>query len=315
MIASLIPRLDFSPVPRIEVRIGDDIVGGGEGDGFPVDDIFTDVFPGEPTSSVTVTIPGGTDAVTVWRIVDGLSYKVQGVVRRSWTGSLGVVDHGAPPNADSAYELECFASGSSLGRIPLGTTFLGSSLGPSKIIIQQPFNPNLHAVMTNMAGSWPEIGYGFPGEGVEVEGEGLPSFVGFGPMRTGTVEVDLEAEDRDTAKRLMAVFGTEQLPQIPVWLIRSPNPGLLPKVFYGRVVSLREIDITVGRSKGLGGGGVSRFRATLQQVKQPNPGVVVPALTYSDLVAALGATYPSITSTLTRYSEWSTAWEYSGAAG
>ncbi|WP_433721126.1 hypothetical protein [Microbacterium laevaniformans] len=41
---------------------------------------------------------------------------------------------------------------------------------------------------------------------------------------------------------------------------------------------------------------------------------VTPELTYSDLSAALGGTYSGIAAALPQYSQWSTAWEYTGAA-
>ncbi|MFL2001431.1 hypothetical protein [Microbacterium sp. A1-JK] len=324
MIASLIPHPELAPVPRVEIRLSDlDVYDGGSPSSAGADNLdgggpggTGTEADGGPSALTVVDIPDGTDHITVWRTVDGVAHKVQGAVERPYSGALGVLDHGAPPNALSAYELECTANGEPNGRVPLGSTTLGADLAAEQVIIQQPFNPNLNAIVRNMSGSWPAIVREAPGESIFTEGNSLPLFVGFGPLSgVQALEIDFEAEDRAAAARVWATLGTPANPQLPIWLIRAPNAGLMPRVFYGRVTNLQEIDVTVGISDGTDGGGISRFRATLQQVHQPNPALVVPSLTYPDLAAALGGTYTGIAAVLPRYSDWATAWEYSGAAG
>ncbi|WP_323985883.1 hypothetical protein [Microbacterium plantarum] len=235
---------------------------------------------------------------------------------RPYAGAASAMDFAAPPDATSSYECEFTSQGYPVGNVPLGTVFLPWS-GPDKhVLIQNPLNPSLSALAKNMAGSWPEISRTAPGADVFVEADDLPVFVGGGPL-TGieALAVDFQVPDRQTAARVWATLGTKEQPQVPVWLVRSPNPGLMPRVFYGRVSSLQELDRTVGRSRGAGGGGSSRFRATLIETRQPTPGIIAPSLRYSDLAAALGGTYSGIADVLPRYSEWASAWEYSGAAG
>lgn len=324
MISVLIPHPELTPVPRVELRLTTVDVfdgGGASGAGSTSIDGGTPSSVGAPadggaTAQNTVTIPAGTERVTVWRVVDGIEHKVQGVVGRAYTGSLSILDWAAPPNASSSYLIECFAEdGRTLGRVSAGTTFLPWGGQPGEVIVQNPLNPNLFAVVRNMAGSWPQISRDAPGDDVWAENDALPSYVGFGPQRgVDALNVDFQAQDRATAAKVWATLGTPDAQQMRVWLIRSPNPGLMPKVFYGRVGPLTEVDRTVGRSKGEGGGGSSRFRAVLRETKQPAPALIVPTLRYSDLGAVFG-TYSAIGAALPRYSEWSAAWEYAGASG
>lgn len=323
MISLLIPRPELAPVPRMELRLASlDIVDGGGASGGTSSTLDgggpattgEESDGGSPALNI-VTIPDGTDRVTVLRTVDGITHKVQGAVDRAYSGSLSVLDYAAPPNASSTYEIDCYGGDVSLGRVNAGSTFLPWVGRAGDVIVQNPFNPNLNAVVRNMAGSWQQISRDAPGDAVWSEGESLPTLVGFGPQRgVDALAVDFEAADRATAAKVWATLGTKESPQLRVWLIRSPNPGLMPKVFYGHVGPLAEMDRTVGRSKGARGGGVSRFRASLQETKQPAPALMVPSLRYSDLAAAFG-TYSGIADALPRYQDWASAWEYAGAAG
>lgn len=323
MIASLVAHADFAPVPRVEIRLqevgtlnggtpattGPVLSGGGAAS-------TGDAISGGSAAQTTVVVPETADAFTLWRVDDDRRRKVQGVVGRPYVGEASALDFAAPPNATSSYEVEFTAQGTTVAIASLGSTFLPWT-GPEKhVLIQNPLNPSLNALVKNMAGSWPEITRTAPGEDVQLEDDDLPVFVGAGPLSgIDALSVDFQVPDRESAQRVWATLGTKERRQVPVWIVRSPNPGLMPKVFYGRVSSLQEIDRTVGRSRGLGGGGSSRFRAALIETRQPTPGIIAPLLRYTDLAAAFGGEYTGIAEALPRYSDWASAWEYSGAAG
>lgn len=319
MVASLTPRVDFVPVPRIEVSITDlvEIDGGSAGstgcgvvDGGGVTGPGS-VIDGGSAFRADVVLPAGTDRVTLWRTCENRSMKVRGVVDRTFTGTLGVQDLEAPFEASSSYELQCFDGSTELGTVSLGSAVLPRLEGERWLtLIQQPLNPNLWAVVEEVDINVPSIERDAVGELVLPDGGGYPRLVGFGP-RQGVqgAELVLAAETREVAARVWATLGTPDAQQLQAWLIRSNHP-LLPRVFFCRVGSLREqtFDIHIGGEK-------TRFLSTVTEIESPVPGISIPVLRYTDLVAALGGTYSSIADALPSYAQWATAWEYAGAAG
>lgn len=319
MIATLETYTDFRPVPRVAVALAEvAVVDGGNaaGAGDAVLDGGgvaggTGVADGGSASLTQVVVPDGTDNVTLWRRSEGRAFKVRGVVGRAYQGTLGVLDMEAPFGVASSYELECRSGEAPLGSVQLGRTELPPLEGPAwQTLIQQPLNPNLHAVVEEADTSGIDVNRSAAGVDVLPEAAGLPTVIGFGPRR-GVEGVDLQyaVNDRETAARVWATLGTEDAPQLQVWLVRSQHP-MLPRVFFCSVPDLRESSFNVHL-----GGQKSRFRATVTEVSPPAPALVTPTLTYTDLAAALGGTYSGIAAALPRYSEWATAWEYSGAAG
>ena len=317
MIVSLVARTDFAPVPRVEVRIeesidfdgGDsDTAGPGELDGGDAGG-SGGVVDGGTAATVVVDVPAGTDRVTLWRRSQNRSLKGRGGVDRPFLGSLGVQDLEAGQEVTSSYELECWDGETPLGRIALGSVVLPWVGDPNGVIIQQPLDPKLNVVATNLSGSWPTLTRDAEGETVLTEGASYPIVVGFGP-RQGVKEVALDfgVATRADAEKLLATLGTEERPQLPVWLIRS-HQGILPRVFFCHVKSLVEIGVKQ-RTKGEW----TRFQAVVEEVQPPAPALVMPTLTYSDLKAVF-PTYSAMKAALPTYHEMATAWQYAGAAG
>lgn len=317
MIVTLTPRTDFAPVPRVEIRLeestdfdgGDaDAPGGGTLDGGDAGGGGTTI-DGGVASTMSVDIPAGTDRVTVWRRSEGRSFKTRGGIDRVFSGSLGLLDHEIGQQVRSTYEIECWDGTTPLGRVSLGSVTMPAVGDENDVIIQQPLDPKLSVVVTNLAGSWPTITRDSEGESVRTEGSVLPTLIGFGP-RQGAMDVALEfmVQSRVAAAQLWATLGTEDRPQLPVWLVRT-HQSHLPRVFFCRVKTLVEGDVNLRY-----GGEASTFRAVVEEIKAPAPGLVVPTLTYSDL-AAVFPTYTEMKAALITYSAMATAWEYAGAAG
>ena len=317
VIVSLIPRPDFGPVPRVEVRLieeafswdagGPDDVGPDSLDGGGASTSSAGFDAGSATT-VTVDLPVGTDRVTMWRECQGRRIKVRGGVDRSFSGAVGLLDLEAGFDVPSSYEIECFAGSTSLGRVPLGSVVLPWVGDEDGCLIQQPLNPRLHAVVTDLQGAWGAVERSAPGDLVYTEGRSFPSLVGFGPRRAveGAPAV-FAAPSREVASRVWATLGSEDAPQLPVWLVRSHH-GLLPRVFFGRVAVLSESDIDAD------GEGWSQFSTALDEVAPPAPALVEAPLRYSDL-AAVFPTYSALQAALPTYSQVNTAFEYAGAAG
>jgi len=264
---------------------------------------------GGAPAMVSVNIPDATDSVTLWRRSQGETYKTRGAVARPLGGLSGVLDMEAGFDVDSTFELECFVGESSLGRVPLGRAMLPWSGDRNGVLIQNPFNPALSVTAVNLSGSWPSLTRESGGESVRIEGARRPRLVGASPMGGATaVPIDFGVSSRAAADALWATLGTEDNPQLPVWLIRT-HQGILPRVFFARVESLTEVDINYRSGREW-----SRFQAVVTEIAPPAPGLVAPTLRYSDL-AAVFPTYSEMAAALPRYSDWSTAWQYAGAAG
>lgn len=293
MIVTLIPHPEFAPVPFVEIRL--DESGAGE----------------------SVVIPEGTDTITVWWSSEGRSDKVAGAVRRGLGDAFGHQDVEAGFNVPTSYELECLSGTQPLGRVPLGTVTLPWVGDVNGCLIQQPLDPYLNATVTNLAGSWPELAWEAPGELVGTQGAEYPSLVGFGPFLGATgVPIDFGAPTREISRQVKATlgiqaaqqFGGQSNRQLPVWLIRT-HQGLLPRRFYARVQTLREVDINSRSGKTW-----SRFVSTVTEIARPAPGLQISPLSYDDLDVSY-AGYDERDAAYASYAAMDTDWSLAGAAG
>lgn len=317
MIVSLIPHTDFSPVPRVEIRLDDAVDYDGGDAGAPGSE---ELDGGDPSSSggtldggspstVIIDVPEGTETVTVWRYSQGRSIKARGIVDRVFTGEAGYLDLEAGHDVTSAYELECFTDGQSVGRIAIGSLTLPWEADPDGVLIQQPLNPNLAVVAKNLSGSWPTITREAPGELVYTEGAEFPILISSGPRRGVTgVDIDFGVATREDAERVWATLGTPEQRQLPVWLIRSHH-GFLPRVFFCHVRALTEVDINLRHR-----GEWTRFQATVDEIAPPAPGLVISPLSYPDLDVTF-ASYDDMDAAYPSYNARDTAWDLAGAAG
>lgn len=318
MIVTLTARSDMAPVPRVEIELQDaDTFDGGGPAAAP--SIVLD--GGGPTSTgaavsggtaglTVVTIPEGTQSVTVWRRDGRRRREVRGAIGMPFTGAkFGVQDREAGRGTANAYELDCLTGFGTTETVLLGSVLMPAPENPAETVIQQPFNPGLNAVVTETSANVDSVTRGAVTEAVYVEGGGYPRLVGFGPRRARTeVALSFEVDTREAAAAVWATLGDEDNPQLAAWLVRSMHP-LLPRVFFCEVADLQEqgVDLAYGGTR-------SRFVVTVTEIEPPAPGLTVPAVRYSDLTAVFG-TYSAISQALPRYSDWSTAWEYANAGG
>lgn len=317
MIVSLIPRPDFAPVPRVELRLSDAVSWDGGGPGGSGPDELDGGSPGTGSagfdagspSTLEVSLPEGTDSVTVWWSSEGRSDKVAGAVRRSVSSSFAHLDVEAGFDVPTSYEVECFAGGVSVGRIPLGEVVLPWTGDPDGCLVQQPLDPNLHATVVNLEGSWPSLSWKAPGEKVYTQGSSYPSLVSTGPRRAAEgVALQFAAPSREVAGRVKSTLGSEVDPQMPVWLVRSHH-GFLPRRFYAHVQELVESDFDLRM-----GGGWSVFSSVVDEIARPAPGLIISPLSYTDINASFGS-YVELNAAFTGYGQLNTAWELAGAGG
>ena len=317
MIVSLTPLPDFAPVPRVEIRIEPmlEFDGGAPGTvGAPLLDGGSPgssgpLLDGGDPSLVLVDLPVGTDRITLWRRCQGRALKVRGAVDRAFVESVNLLDFEAGFDVASTYEVECFGGGMPLGRVVVGATVLAGPSEKYATLIQQPLDPSLNVLVEESDVNVSSVERSAPGGSVGVMGRSYPTVVSAGPRGGVTgAELQLVAKDRATADAVWATLGTEDRPQLPIWLVRSRHP-LLPAVFFTDAYSLRESGVNLHV-----GGSQSVFSLVANEVAPPAPALVVSPLTYDDLDAVF-ASYTARDAAFASYNEMDAAWQYAGAAG
>lgn len=263
---------------------------------------------GGDASTTPVELPDGTDTVTLWWRSEGRSGRVRGVIGRFFTGAGGFLDMEASFDVPTTYELECFSGTDRLGRVTLGSVSLPAFGDPWQVLVQQPLNPSLNVVLEASTEHGSTAKRSSLGEVVQVEGQSLPYLIGSGVRSGVATELWLKALTRADAARAWATLGTQENPQIPVWLIRGPGL-LLPHALFCDALTVEEISIDVQI-----GGQRSIFRVDTTEVAPPAPGLVISPLTYEDLDVSFPS-YDARDAAFATYDEMDSAWEYAGAAG
>lgn len=275
--SSLTPYADMGPVPRVEVVVD------------PADLIAS------------------TDTVTFRRRAEGRTFFVRGGVSRPAATTVVAMDYEAPFHTESVYEAMCFDAAG----VYMGTSQLDSvTLEYDGTVIQQPMNPKLSVEVKRLIATAANIARPTPGELVYTENQGLGKLIGLGPRR-GVVdlELDLLVSSHEAADALQATLGTYEVPQLQVWLVRTPPPMRIPRVLFCSVPQLNELEV----NNHLGLSDV-RFGATVAEVLPPAPGLSPAVLRYPD-VGAVFADYSDVGAVYTLYSDIARDQSLVGAAG
>lgn len=242
----LTPFADMAPVPRVLV------------------DAATSLFP---AGSVTVSLT---------RTAEGRTFDVRGGQKLPAASPAVIMDPEAPFGVVSAYTvLGHDADGNLIGSWPIGTV----TLPYDKTVIQQPLDARLAATVDRLDGTGFELVRSTPGALAYPQGRVLPGVVGLGPRRgLEGVTLNLVAESQTEANNLQATLGTYDVPQLPIWLVRTPPGKRIPRVFFCHVPELVELD-TYGPT----GSGFVHFQAEVTEVKPPAAGITAAVLTHSDM--------------------------------
>ncbi len=232
--------------------------------------------------------PAGAATVSFTRTSEGVTHDVRGGQRLPATVPAIVTDPEPGFGVVSTYTVVGRNSaGDVIGTFPVGTV----TLEYSKVVIQQPLDPRLAVEVERLAAPARTIRRSTPGELVYPEGQSRPGLVGLGPRR-GVQDLTLEVrvQSNAAADMLQATLGTEDAPQLPVWLVRTPPGQRIPRVLFCHVPELVEQDVSWYSERVV-------FAAEVTEVRPPAAGIAGSGLTYSDVgvfystYSALGAAY------------------------
>ncbi|MBP1241748.1 hypothetical protein ABID92_000424 [Frigoribacterium sp. PvP120] len=244
----LVPRLDRAPVERVEVTV-------------------TEILP---------------DAVYVdiYRLAEGRSMLVRGGVRVYAVGGVTVVDFEAPFGVPITYRAEMFAD--QAGTASLG--FTGSAdtfLDVTSTCVHQPLNPELAVWPIRLQATAEDVTRSTPGELVYTEGASVGTWVGQTRRGIEGLTFDLMTATQEEANTFQAMLGGYGLSNVAVLCIRTPPPMRIPRVFFGTVPELHELDVDVAN-----GGTAVRFQFVSDEAQPPAPGLVTAILSRDDIDAA-----------------------------
>ncbi len=273
---------DMAPVPRVEVVVDpSDLMAG----------------------TATATLRRSHLERSNWQ----RQFLVRGAVDRPAGTPIVAMDYEAPFGVESLYEALCYnEAGTYLGAVQLGS----ATLEFAGTVIQQPLNPRLAVQVTRLAAMAAPVAQSAPGDLVYPEDESFAVLVGTGPRRgVEAFNVAVRTDTVEAADALQGTLGNPDNRQLQAWLIRTPPPQRIPRVFFCAVPQLVEDDRTVR----LGGGQVA-FRAVVTEIQPPAPGRMPAVLRYSDIAAVYG-TYSAVGDVYTLYSDIARDQSLVGAAG
>lgn len=220
--------------------------------------------------------PAGAVTVSLQSTCEGRTVDVRGGQRLPATSPAIVVDPEPGFNVPTSYTVFGYDSaGNLVGSWPVGST----TVEFDGVVIQQPLDPRLSVQVELMWGTAAEVSRQTPGQLVYPQGRVLPGLVGLGPRR-GLQDVPLEIKTltADDAAMLEATLGTYESPQLPVWLLRSPPDGRLPRRFFCHVPDLVDRDTFL-----LTDTEFRHFTASVTEVRPPAAGISATGVTHSDM--------------------------------
>lgn len=258
--STLTPFVDMNPVPRVLVDV-------------PM-----------------VEFPAGSVTVSLQSTCGGQTIDVRSGQRLPASSPLVVLD----PEPGFGVLTSYTVIGYDAGGLPVGSWPVGSvTVDFDGVVIQQPLDPRLSVQVERMWETGSDLSRPSPFDLTYPQGRSLPGLVGLGPRR-GLVDVgwELYASSAADADALQSTLGSEDSPQLPVWLIRTPPDQRIPRRFFCAVSSLVEKDTYLLTSAT----GI-HFAAKTTEVRPPAASVSASVLTYSDVgvfftsYAAVGAVY------------------------
>lgn len=251
----------------------------------PVLIVSTDDNPCPRVEVRSDALPAGAVSVNVWRSLPaGRESLVRGAIGKAVSGVLSVVDFEAPLDVDVTYRVQSFdGAGVELAWSDATTTRLISPVwgdGQARMLVHNPLDPRSAMWVRLAEGSASSISRPIVGEVTYGYGSRLGSLRTSGRRGLSGVPLVVATDTEDEASRFDALFGTPDLPRLPILCVRIPDAmrrTRLPVVWFAAVLDpLSEphpdTDVVV-------------WRMVADQVESPVPALVMPLLRRVDVDA------------------------------
>lgn len=243
--------------------------------------VSTDQNPDVRVLVVFSTLAAGTQTINVYRTAEGRQFKVRGGVNLFAVGGGAVMDFECPVGVPATYQAEQFnSSGVSLGftdatRVTVAATVLPDA---SWAILHQPLNPSASIRAVLDASTATDVQNVIPGSLVNPEGATVGMWVGGQRQGVSNLPLTVVAQSYADADEFRQMFGgyTSNFPS--VLCIRTLSPVRLPRVLFAAVDVLHESTDYFNQ--------LVTFTLTVNEVRPPAPGLILPTLRREDLDAA-----------------------------
>lgn len=256
---------------------------------------------GSPAPFVDISstgFPGGTSTVTVWRTINGRSYKVRGLVDLDATsGTVTGPDYEAPCGWTSTYKEQYLDSSGNLISWGTDTPVTTGSLAWGHAWVHNPFDASTSVLVRLLDSAAHEIHRPVDVETFRVPGRsvGLAIFSG---TRHGVEKVLLDCfvESTSEADRFDHLFGDyDDDSAIPILCFRGGPELRLPPTLYATVADPTQLPIDTYT-----GGGTVGWKLEASECSPPPEAFVSALLAYADF-SAFFASYATFTSAYASY--------------
>lgn len=233
---------------------------------------FVDTNPCPRVLVNFTTVPATTQTINVYRVSEGRQFQVRGGVGLFATGGVAFFDFECPFGVPCSYRAECFTSGgASLGFTDATLITLNSTVS----WIHQPLSPILAVPVKVLLNSANQISRPSPGGTTWTEGSTVGATIGGQRRGVTGMSLNIKMANAADANEFISIFGTYIQDFPSVICIRTPPPLRIPRLLFAGVLDPQEAI-----------GGINadlRFNMTVDEVRPPYPGLIIPTLRREDI--------------------------------
>lgn len=233
---------------------------------------FVDTNPCPRVLVNFTTVAAGTQTINVYRVSEGRQFQVRGGLSLFAAGGTAFYDFECPFGVSCSYRAEQFDSfGTSLGFTDATLITLNSTIS----WIHQPLQPTLAVPVKVLVNSANQISRPSPGGTTWTEGGTVGSTIGGQRRGISGMSLNVRMANVSDANEFLSMFGSYIQDFPSVLCIRTPPPLRIPRLLFAGVLDPQEVIQGINAVLG--------FNMTVDEVRPPSPGLIIPALRREDI--------------------------------
>ncbi|HEY2644843.1 MAG TPA: hypothetical protein VGI56_13895 [Galbitalea sp.] len=218
------------------------------------------------------TVAAGTQFINVYRVSEGRQFQVRGGLNLFASGGVAFYDYECPFGTSVTYRAEQFNSGgASLGF----TDATAITLAVTTSWIHQPLQPTLAVPVRILINSANQISRPSPGATTWTEGGTVGTTIGGQRRGITGMSLNIRMANTSDSSEFLGMFGSYIADFPSVLCIRTPPPLRIPRLLFAGVLDPQEVISGVNAILG--------FNMTIDEVRPPSPGLIIPALRREDI--------------------------------